>query len=157
MKMSYFAQAEDHQQLEWLGGSTMTLLLDSAATDGQLMMTSTSMADGDAAPLHVHAREDEVFVVLTGSVVIWCGEERQEVGPGGVAFLPRDAPHAYRATSGDTRVVTLTTPGGLEGFFRGAGHDVTQPKPDGWVISPATMGPVATAHGVTLLGPPPQL
>lgn len=155
--MSYFAAAEDHQRLEWLGGSTMTVLLDSAATDGQLMVTSTSLADGDAAPLHVHAREDEVFVVLTGSVVIWCGEDRREVGPGGVAFLPRDVPHAYRATSKDTRVMTLTTPGGLEGFFRGAGHDVSQPRPDGWTISPATMAPVAAAHGVTLLGPPPQL
>lgn len=33
--MSYFAQSEDHQQLEWMGGSSMSVLLDSAATNGR--------------------------------------------------------------------------------------------------------------------------
>jgi len=46
------------------------VLLDSAATDGQLMVTSTSLADGDAAPLHVHACEDEMFVVLDGELEV---------------------------------------------------------------------------------------
>ena len=135
----------------------MTVLLDSAATNGTLMVTSSAMAQGDAAPLHVHSREDEVFVVVDGSVVIWCGDERRELGAGGVCSLPKEVPHAYRITSDGTRVLTLTTPGGLEGFFRGAGHDLATTRPDGWTISPATLGPVAAAHGVTLLGPPPQL
>jgi quercetin dioxygenase-like cupin family protein len=153
--VTYIANVQDHQELEWIGGSRMEVLLDSAATRGSLMAISTLLNDGDAAPVHVHSREDEIFLLLSGSAVVWVGEDRHEVGPGGVAFLPRDVPHTYRITSDGTRMLTLATPGGLEGFFRLAGHDLATEKPTDWAITPATMAPVAAAHGVTLLGPPP--
>ncbi|MGI8536018.1 MAG: hypothetical protein ACR2K2_05865 [Mycobacteriales bacterium] len=68
--------------------------------------------------------------------------------------MPRDVPHTYRITSDDTRMLTLCTPAGLEGFFRHAGHDLAQPRPEGWAVDPAVMGQAAAAHGVTVLGPP---
>lgn len=153
--MAYVAQAGEHQQLSWIGGSTLSVLLDSAATGGSLMVMSSELSAGDAAPLHQHSREDEVFMILTGSAVVWCGDERFEVGPGAVAYLPRDVPHTYRITDDHTRMLTLCTPAGLEGFFREAGHDLSTPLPDGFAITPDQMGPASVAHGVTLLGPPP--
>lgn len=152
--MTYVANAEDHQQLAWLGGSTLSVLLDGTHTSGQLMAMSSVLARGDAAPVHVHSLEDEVFIVLEGSAIVWSGEERHEVGAGGVAFLPRDIPHSYQITSDGTRMLTLCTPAGLEGFFRHAGHDLAQPRPEGWGVDPATMGQAAEAHGLTVLGPP---
>lgn len=152
--MSYVANVEDQQQLAWLGGSTLSLLLDGQHTSGQLMAMSSVLARGDASPLHVHTREDEVFILLEGSAIVWSGEQRYDVGAGGVAFLPRDVPHSYQITSDDTRMLTLCTPAGLEGFFRHAGHDLAQPQPEGWVVDPATMGQAADAHGLTILGPP---
>lgn len=151
---AYIANAADQQQLEWLGGSRMSVLLDAEATGGGLMAMSTLLHEGDAAPVHVHSREDEVFVLISGSALVWVGDARFEVGPGGVAFLPRDIPHTYRITSDDTRMLTLATPAGLEGFFRTAGHDLATEKPHDWSIGPATLAPAAAAHGVTLLGPP---
>lgn len=153
--MAHVANVQQQQELEWLGGSRMRVLLDADATAGALTAVATTLQSGDAAPVHVHSREDEVFVLLSGSAVVWSGDDRYEVGPGGVAFLPRDVPHTYRITSDDTRMLTLCTPGGLEGFFRTAGHDVSTAKPADWTIGPATLAPAAAAHGVTLLGPPP--
>ena len=152
--MTYVANSDDQQQLEWLGGSSMSVLLDAAATGGALSAMSTLLQAGDAAPVHVHSREDEVFLLLSGSAVVWAGDDRYEVGPGGVAFLPRDLPHTYRITSDDTRMLTLCTPAGIEGFFRTAGHDLATEKPADWTIGPATLAPAAAAHGITLLGPP---
>lgn len=36
MSIPYVAQPEQQQKLEWLGGSTFSVLLDAAATGGQL-------------------------------------------------------------------------------------------------------------------------
>ncbi|MCW2606705.1 MAG: hypothetical protein JWO60_1398 [Frankiales bacterium] len=154
MTSPYIANEQDHQRLEWLGGEALTVLLDAASTGGQLMVLSSKPKAGTAAPLHVHGSEDEMFLLLSGSALVFVGNERFEVEAGGSAFLPRDVPHAYRITA-DAHVLTLATPAGLEGFFRQAGHDLSTPKPDDWTISPATMGPALAAHGGRIIGPPP--
>ena len=151
----YLAGPAEHQQLAWLGGSTVRVLLDAATTGGGLTALSSDLSAGDASPLHVHSREDEIFVLLSGSAVVWVGDARHEVGPGGVAFLPKDLPHAYRITEDGTRMLTLATPAGLEGFFRSAGHDLALPLPEDWELGPAQLAPAAAAQGITLLGPPP--
>jgi mannose-6-phosphate isomerase-like protein (cupin superfamily) len=70
-------------------------------------------------PLHVHEREDELFVVLEGEHVFQVGEQEFRVGPGGLVFAPRGVPHAQRRVVARTgRVLVLSVPGGLEGFFR---------------------------------------
>lgn len=150
----YVATAADHQQLGWLGGSTVSVLLDAASTGHSLTALLSELSEGDAAPMHQHSREDEVFLLLSGSAVVWCGDQRYELDAGGVAFLPRDVPHTYRITSDGTRMLTLCTPAGLEGFFREAGHDLSLPKPPEWALGPQQLAPAAEAHGVTLLGPP---
>lgn len=147
--------AQHHQQLAWLGDSRVSVLLDSESTGGGLTVMSSVLAAGDASPLHVHSHEDEVFLLQSGSALLWVGEDTYEIGAGGVAFLPKELPHAYRVLEDGTRMLTLCTPAGLEGFFRGAGHDLSAPLPEDWVLGPAQLSPVATAHGVTLLGPPP--
>jgi mannose-6-phosphate isomerase-like protein (cupin superfamily) len=99
-------------------------------------------------PRHVHEREDELFYVLEGDHVFEVGDEEFRVGPGGSAFAPRGVPHAQRrVTPGHGRLLVLTVPGGLEGFFRtlAAAH------------REGTLGPEAYAsaseeHGITWLG-----
>jgi quercetin dioxygenase-like cupin family protein len=153
MSMAYLAQDAEHQQLEWLDHSVMRVLLDGAATEGQLTMLRTSLPEGAASPVHLHSNEDEMFVLLSGSGIFWFGDERWELGEGGVVYLPRNVPHAYRFTSA-VDLLTICTPSGSEGFFRKAGHDLSTPKPEGWAITPATLGEAAAAHGVTIVGPP---
>jgi hypothetical protein len=50
MSMLYLAQPEQQQQLEWLDGGTLAMLLDGAATDGQLMMGRFDVSEGGRRP-----------------------------------------------------------------------------------------------------------
>jgi mannose-6-phosphate isomerase-like protein (cupin superfamily) len=68
---------------------------------------------------HVHEREDELYYILDGEHEFTCGGRTFKLSPGGMVFLPRGIPHAHRRTvPGAGRLLSMTTPGGLEGFFR---------------------------------------
>jgi mannose-6-phosphate isomerase-like protein (cupin superfamily) len=70
-------------------------------------------------PLHVHEHEDELFYVLEGEHVFQVGEREHRAGPGELVFAPRGVPHSQRRVVPRTgRTLVLTSPGGLEGFFR---------------------------------------
>lgn len=154
MTLPYLAQAADHEQLEWLGGGIMQILLDARHTEGRLTMFRSAAPEGSAAPVHVHADEDEIIVLLSGSGIVWAGDQRYELSEGGVAFLPRRVPHTYRITSPTADMLAVSTPAGMEGFFRTAGRALSQPKPEGWTITPADLAAAARTHGQTVLGPP---
>ncbi|HWI44420.1 MAG TPA: cupin domain-containing protein [Nocardioides sp.] len=155
MSLAYIAQAADHERIEWIGGHELEVLLDGAATNGQVTVVRSHLAEGSASPLHLHRNEDEMFVVLKGAGLFWVGEERHEVGEGGAMFLPRDVPHAYRFTSPEVDLLTICTPSGMEDFFRGAGRRVTDPRPDGWEVTMEALAAAAVAGGQEILGPPP--
>lgn len=71
-----------------------------------------------AAPLHRHSREDEVSYVIEGTFRIWRGDEVFDIGPGGLALLPRHQVHSFKnigAVPG--RLLTVILPAGFEHFF----------------------------------------
>lgn len=152
MSALYLAQAAEHQQLEWYEGGTLTMLLDSAATGGQLMMGRFSVPRGEAPPFHVHRDEDEIFLLLAGTALVWFDDEEYELDAGGVVFLPRGVGHAYRVTSEHADILVATTPGGLEGMFRATGRDRSTPRPEGFEVRPDPA--VAERYGNVVLGPP---
>lgn len=154
MSVPYLAQAADHEQLEWLGGGVMRIMLDGNKTGGQLTMLRSDPAVGSASPVHVHAKEDEIVVLLRGSGIFWVGDQRWELSAGGVAVLPRGIPHAYRFTSGPVDMLAVCAPAGTEEFFRAAGWDLSRPKPEGWELTPASLAAAAAATGQTILGRP---
>lgn len=53
MSLPYLAQAAEHEQLQWIGGGIMRIMLDSEKTDGQLTMFRSAAPGGTAAPVHV--------------------------------------------------------------------------------------------------------
>ncbi|MEV0222295.1 cupin domain-containing protein [Streptomyces sp. NPDC050704] len=135
MSISNLAQREDQQQLEWIGGSVFSALLDA-----------------EAPPLHVHNNEDVVFLLLSGSALVWAGEEEYELREGGI--LPRRIPHGYRITSKKADLLFISTPGGLEKMFRHAGRDLREPRPEGFEISAQLLAEAAELSGNVVLGPP---
>jgi quercetin dioxygenase-like cupin family protein len=154
MSVPYLAQAAEHQRLQWLDGGVLRIMLDGAKTDGQLTMYWQATQGGSASPVHVHDREDETIVLLQGSGIWWAGDQRWQLSAGGVAFLPRNLPHAYRLTSPAADMLVVCTPSGMEDFFRAAGWDLSRSRPAGWEITPASMTAASEAVGQTILGPP---
>ncbi|MEU4559574.1 cupin domain-containing protein [Actinoplanes sp. NPDC023936] len=154
MTIPYLAQRGQQQKLEWLDGGTYSVLLDSDATDGQLSVGRFDVAKDEAPPFHLHTREDEVFLLIEGSALVWVGDERHELEEGGIVYLPRNIPHGYRITSERADLLVIATPGGLEKMFRHAGRDLTTPRPDGFEISRQLLAEAAEIGGNVVVGPP---
>jgi quercetin dioxygenase-like cupin family protein len=154
MSLLYLAQADEHQRFEWLGGLVMSVLLDGKATSGQLAMLRSRPAIGHAAPVHLHENEDEIFLMLAGQAIFWFGGERHELGEGGVIFLPRNVPHAYRVLSAGADMLVICTPGGFEDLVRATGHDLAKLKPDSWSALELITA-LAAGYGQRILGPAP--
>ncbi len=152
MSMAYLAQPSDQQQLEWLDGGTLAMLLDGAATDGQLMVGRFDVARGEAPPFHKHLHEDEVFLLIKGTALVWYDDNEYELAEGGVVFLPKGVPHAYRITSKKADLLMINTPAGIEGMFRASGRDKSTPRPDGFKVTPNPA--VAAQFGNVIVGPP---
>ncbi|HEY5841588.1 MAG TPA: cupin domain-containing protein [Mycobacterium sp.] len=154
MSMAYLAQPEQQQQLEWLDGGTLSILLDSAATDGQLMIGRFDVSEGEAPPYHMHTREDEVFMLIRGTALVWVGDRETELAEGGIVFLPKNIPHAYRITSKTADLLMINTPAGIEGMFRYSGRDRSTSRPEGFEIEQERMAEGAKRYGQVILGPP---
>lgn len=154
MSMAYLAQPEQQQTLEWLHGGLFTILLDSAATEGKLTVGRFDVPKDEAPPFHLHTQEDEVFLLLSGTALVWAGEERHELAEGGVVYLPRNLPHGYRITSERADLLLIATPGGLEEMFRHAGRDITTPRPDDFEITTEQLAEAAALRGNVIVGPP---
>ncbi len=105
--------------------------------------------------LHVHEREDEVFLVLEGEHLFQVGREEHRVGPGGLVFAPRGVPHAQRRVVPRVgRVLVLAVPAGIENFFR----DLAAADAAG-VLGPDAYARASASHGITWLvpGAPPEV
>lgn len=149
----YVGQQDERQRLDWVGQMELAVILDAAATGGRLSVVEGRAGRGDASPVHVHTRDDEAFLLLEGAMTVWVGERRVELRPGGIGFLPRSIPHAFRFDA-PSRALILSTPAGQEDFFRAAGWDLSQPKPEGWSISVESLQKAAAAVGTEVVGPP---
>lgn len=105
------------QTLEWLGTTYRTILAP-ADTAGAMSIVDSVSPAGSGPPRHVHKREDETFVLLTGACEYWLEGECFVRRAGETVFVPRGREHTFRVT-GDapSRHLVILTPGGFEGFF----------------------------------------
>ncbi len=100
----------------WNGASYQTLL---AAEDsgGSLSILLVDAPAHSGPPSHIHAAEDEVFIILDGSIDFLVGQDRFTCGPMQTAFVPRGVVHSFRTGPDGARGLGVMTPGGFEGFF----------------------------------------
>jgi mannose-6-phosphate isomerase-like protein (cupin superfamily) len=120
---------------------------------GGLFLAEHSIPPGLGVPLHVHAVDEEVFVIRSGTLTLLGVEGRHMVGPGTTVLLPRGVAHGFR-NDGDTPVsmLVILTPGaGAASMFR-ALHRVTRSAGPGGP-APAEIGAICAAHGVRFAPP----
>ena len=58
----------------WYNGSLMTFLATAEETQGKFALIEAVSRKGNDPPPHIHRREDEIFYVLEGSVVVSVGD-----------------------------------------------------------------------------------
>lgn len=113
----------DAPRLYWGSGSQVAVRLTAADTRGQVGVTHFVAAAGEAAPLHRHHHEDELFLVARGEVELTVDGATRVVGGGGLAYLPRGSAHRYTVLADRSEFFVATLPGGFERFFATAGLD----------------------------------
>ena len=115
------AFSRGRQSLEhsvWYNGSLMTFLATSEDTHGQFALIEAVARKGNVPPPHIHHREDEIFYVLEGEIVVSVGDRTIKGTPGTMGFLPSDVPHSFTIESEYGRMLILLTPAGLERWFK---------------------------------------
>lgn len=112
-------------------------------------------------PVHQHDDEDELIVVLEGQIAFQTGDEEIVAGPGGCAFLPHGVPHGFQVLSDEARFLAITASATssprFDAFVAEVGTPAPAPTmPDPGPVDPQRLAEISEAHGIALLGPPPE-
>jgi quercetin dioxygenase-like cupin family protein len=139
----------------WWWGNLAVLKLTGEHTHGGLTVVEVTMGPGRMAPLHVHHREEESFLVTAGQLTFQIGEETIEAGPGDLIVGPRDVPHRFTAGPDGATLLFLLTPAGLEGLILEQSVPATRPElPEPGDVPPPDldrMREIALRYGCELL------
>ena len=109
-------------------GQEVTILLDGEQTGGRVTTFINVNPPGDGPPPHYHSTEDETFYVLDGRAAFLVNGEWREAGPGGSAFMPHGSVHTFKNVGDQPlRLLIMTTPSGLEKFFRRCDEEFAKP------------------------------
>jgi quercetin dioxygenase-like cupin family protein len=113
------------------------------------------LPEGASPPAHLHATLDDSFYILEGRMVLRCGDDVWQAGPGNWVQFPAGIPHTFRVLGGPARVLMVHA----DDSFLAAVRQVGCPATDADVAR-ATQGPVIEeldrafrAHGITNVGP----
>lgn len=78
----------------------------------KLMMVVIDIDDGPLSepdPPHSHPHE-QVSYLVEGKIIVFIGEEKQELEPGDMFTVPADIPHAIQPLTDHVRLVDCFTP-----------------------------------------------
>jgi quercetin dioxygenase-like cupin family protein len=140
---------ESGQRLQAFGEEVI-IHLGGEQTGGKLTLWSEFVPPGGGPPPHRHHNEDEWFVVQEGLFEFLADGKFHKLGPGGVAFMPRNSVHTFKNIGdGPGRLLVSTTPSGFEIFFGKCACEFANPDgPD----MPKIMA-IAAEHGIEFVNP----
>ena len=142
----------------WFLNGRVRVALSKADNAAGISILEHWMPHGDAPPLHIHHREDEVFMILEGEMKFRVGETTISGKAGDVLCAPRGVPHAYRVISPKGARAYTITGGGFEAMVRAMSRPAGGASlPDFAVPSPALQQALAAAcaaEDIELVGPP---
>ena len=134
---------------EWLG-VLYKPILPAGDTGGAMSIVDSLSPAGSGPPRHVHDREDEAFVLLSGRCEFWLEGQTFTRSAGEAMFVPRGREHTFRVVGGEAcRHLVILTPGGLEGFFAEMARGRFRIPED-----MEQVGASAARHNLRFTGPP---
>jgi quercetin dioxygenase-like cupin family protein len=158
----------------WFLGTLARIKLDASQTAGRLGVFEVVLPHDAAPPLHSHP-QDEALYVLEGRVTAWIVDPAlateagdppawveqcaRPLGVGDLLYAPGGMPHSFRVESDTARMLTLSTPAGIEDYVRALGEPALwpwlQPPPDGPRVPAEKIRSVESELGMVRHGPPP--
>lgn len=103
------------------------------------------------APPHIHADEDEIFIVMEGAVTFLNGEESVPAPKGSAAILPRGHWHGlWNPHDEPAQLLLLVAPAKFSDFFDAVVMRVRAENPGSPQEVGAIIGQVAAARNVTV-------
>jgi mannose-6-phosphate isomerase-like protein (cupin superfamily) len=141
----------------WFLDTLMRVHIDGESTGGAYALLECLAPSGHMPPPHVHATEDEGFLVLEGELSVHTTEGTRALGPGMAMNAPAGEPHTIEVTSDEpARWLVVSSPAGFERFVRALGRSAERDE------LPVLDGPpdverlvaVAAEHGITFVGAP---
>ena len=152
-----YALGPDEGEALWFNGGLGLLKATGDQTEGRFAVFEVLAPVGFASPLHIHRREDEFFVVLSGEVRVQHGEEVIEAVAGSIVYGPRDVAHGFRVDSAEARLLLFFGPAGVEGFFREGGKPARSlglPPVDEQFLDKQALMEIASRYDQQFVGPP---
>jgi quercetin dioxygenase-like cupin family protein len=135
-------------QINWLSVNVFDAKVSEKDTSGNLTIFETTALSKGGPPLHVHPDQDEVVEVKEGEYDVQVGNERFNLKPGDMAFMPRNVPHTWRQRSDKGRMIFTFQPSGkMEDFFAKASLWASLP-------SQIEMTKFFEEHQMKIVGPP---
>jgi mannose-6-phosphate isomerase-like protein (cupin superfamily) len=137
--------------------SFLGVLVDELTEPGAPVTVAVGVArEGASPPAHVHANLDDSFYLLDGRMVIRCGHEVWEAGPGSWVQFPAGVPHTFRVLGGPARVLLVHADDSFLAAVRqigrpATGTDVPEITQD---LTMEELDRAFAAHGITNVGPP---
>lgn len=81
------------EEIEW--GALGWLVQPSSVPDAKhLTAIRVHINPGQGHDFHIHPDQDEIIMLVSGQGETWIEEERKELKPGDLAFIPKDTVHA---------------------------------------------------------------
>ena len=114
------------------------------------------LPEGASPPAHLHAALDDSMYILDGRMVICCGDEVWQAGPGSWVQFPAGVPHTFRVLGGPARVLLVHADDSFLAAVRQIGRPATRADVPGAAASPTIeeLDQAFAAHGITNVGPP---
>ncbi|WP_328946785.1 cupin domain-containing protein [Streptomyces sp. NBC_00250] len=119
-----------------LGTTRMRILEDGGRTGHRLAIAESVLAPHtQGPPQHRHARHDEGFYILSGTVRFTVGDEDHEATAGTLVMVPPGTPHTFANPTDQPAVMLSTfTPDLYVQYFR----DLQDMNADGRPLTPQT-------------------
>lgn len=117
-----------------LGATRMRVLEDGGTTGHRLAIAESVLPPHtQGPPQHRHARHDEGFYILSGTVRFTVGEEEHDAAAGTLVMVPPGAPHTFaNVTDRPARMLSTFTPDFYVQYFR----DLQEATADGRPLTP---------------------
>jgi mannose-6-phosphate isomerase-like protein (cupin superfamily) len=157
--MNMLAKVQSEAELLWFGNTLVTVKLAAAAGDSGISVIEHWMPYGEAPPLHVHHREDEVFHILEGTMRFRVDDGEIVAHAGDTVLAPKGIPHCFHVDSIEgAHCLTIMHGSDFETMVCQASRSVEWPGlPEAAAPTPATIDMltrVCAANRIDILGPP---